>query len=112
LKRERSFFLCRSRPCTSIARPPHHPAVARRHPQPATRRTLLMAFSAHSIAQYSDRKPWFVVGVWVAMLVVSLGLIGAFLGTATTTTADMASNPDSKQGKELLEDRLRGPEEA
>jgi RND superfamily putative drug exporter len=52
------------------------------------------------------------VGAWVALLVVSFGLVGAFLATATTTTADISSDPDSKVGKTLLEDRLRGPEQA
>src|SRR5690606_33645218 len=58
------------------------------------------------------RHPWRTVAVWGLVLLVAVGLMGAFLNTATTTTADTTSNPDSKIGRELLEDRLRGPERA
>ncbi|MGE0056939.1 MAG: MMPL family transporter [Dehalococcoidia bacterium] len=70
-----------------------------------------MAFSAHSVAHFSSRKPWLVVGAWVVLLVIAMGLIGTFLATATTTTADTTANPDSKVGKEKLEE-IRGKEQA
>jgi RND superfamily putative drug exporter len=70
-----------------------------------------MAFSAHSVAQFSTRKPWLIVGAWVVVLVIAMGLIGGLLSTATTTTADTTANPDSKIGKEKLE-QIRGPEKA
>ena len=70
-----------------------------------------MAFSAHSIAQFSARKPKTVLAAWAVLFVVSMGLAGALLATATTTQADVATNPDSKVGRERLED-IRGEEQA
>jgi RND superfamily putative drug exporter len=45
------------------------------------------------------------------LLVVAIGLIGGFLSTATTTSADTTASPDSKIGKDKLE-QIRGPEQA
>lgn len=70
-----------------------------------------MAFSTQSVTRFSARKPWTVIALWAVGFVLALGLTGAFLATATTTTADVASNPDSKIGKQKLE-QIRGEEKA
>ncbi len=73
---------------------------------------MAFGFSTKAIAKASARHPWRVVIAWIVLIVVSVGLISTFLSSATTTTADTAAHPDSKVGKTLLEQRLRGPSKA
>ena len=62
------------------------------------------------LARYSSRRPWIVIGVWVALVVVALGLIQGFLPTATTTDFRLAGRYESEKAGALLEERMRGPE--
>ena len=73
---------------------------------------MAFSLSTRSIASSSGRRPWLVIAVWIAVLVLAVVLIGSFLGDATTTEAEFTYNPESKQGFDLLEDRLRGPQRA
>ena len=51
-----------------------------------------------------------MIGVWVALVVVALGLIQGFLPTATTTDFRLAGRYESEKAGALLEERMRGPE--
>ena len=62
------------------------------------------------LARFSSRRPWIVIGVWVALIVVALGLIQNFLPTATTTDLRLAGRYESERAAALLEERMRGPE--
>ncbi len=70
-----------------------------------------MAFhlSTGSLATASARRPWRVVGLWVALLALSFVLIGGLLESALTNEASATNNPDSIKARALLEERLRGP---
>ena len=59
--------------------------------------------------RFSVRKPWIIIGLWAALVVVALLLIGSFLGSATTTDIQIAGRYESQRAETLLEDRLRGP---
>ena len=70
-----------------------------------------MAFiSTEGLAAASARRPWLIIGIWVALLVASIGVTAALLADGLTTDMDFTSNPESKKGQTLLEDKLRGPE--
>jgi len=68
--------------------------------------------SPASLARSSARRPWVVVGVWVALFVVGGILSKAFLSDALTTSADFTNHPESRQAQQLLEQRLTGPRHA
>jgi RND superfamily putative drug exporter len=70
---------------------------------------MALSLSPNGLARASARHPWRVVATWMVLIVISIGLIGTFLGDALTTEADISANPDSKKGMNLLEERLRGP---
>jgi RND superfamily putative drug exporter len=67
------------------------------------------SISPGTLARASARHPWRVIGLWAVLLVISFGLMGAFLEGALTTEAKATNNPDSEVGQNLLEARLRGP---
>ena len=62
------------------------------------------------LARISARRPWLTIGVWVLLVVIGLGLSGAFLGSATTTDFRLGGQYESERAAALLEDKLRGPE--
>ena len=68
-----------------------------------------MKLSTEALALASARRPWVVVGAWVALIVVAIGINVTLLGDALTTEFGFTSNPDSKRADTLLEERLRGP---
>ena len=51
-----------------------------------------------------------MIGVWVVLVVVALGLIRGLLPTATTTDFRLAGRYESERAAALLEERMRGPE--
>ena len=58
------------------------------------------------LAAAAARHPWRTVGVWLAAVVVSFGLIVFFLGDALTGEAEQLNNPESQQAYDLLGERL------
>ena len=57
------------------------------------------------------RWPWRVLGGWVLAVVVSVVLIGTFLGAALTNQAEVTTQTDSKRADQLLAERTeRGPQ--
>jgi RND superfamily putative drug exporter len=63
--------------------------------------------STRGLARTSASHPWRVVGAWVALLVLAIGIVAGF-GMNLTTSAEFTNDPDSMKGANLLEDRLRG----
>jgi RND superfamily putative drug exporter len=59
--------------------------------------------STEGLAEASARRPWLVIGVWAAVLILSLGLIGTLLGSALTTEIRLTNNPESARADSLLE---------
>ena len=62
------------------------------------------------LAAFSARRPWIVIALWIALVVVSAGVVGQLLDSATTTDFRLAGRYESERAASLLEDRLRGPE--
>lgn len=71
-----------------------------------------MRLSPQSLARASSRRPWLVVGIWIAMVVLSGALTGSLLEDATTQDIGLTNEPEAQRAADLIEDRLRGPERA
>jgi RND superfamily putative drug exporter len=67
--------------------------------------------SPQGLTRVSSRHPWLTVAVWLAALVVALVTSGLLLGDALTTDMSYTNNPDAKRAADLIESRLRGPEQ-
>jgi RND superfamily putative drug exporter len=68
--------------------------------------------STEGLARASSRRPWIVVAIFVALLVVS-GIVASVAPLKTTTEVKMLNNPESSQADELLQESgLRGPRPA
>ena len=59
--------------------------------------------STEALARASARHPWIVVGAWVALIVVAMGINVTLLGDALTTEFGFTNNPESKRADKLLE---------
>ena len=68
-----------------------------------------MAISTEGLARANSRRPWLVVGIWVALIVSALVISTALLGDLLTTEFSFTNNPESKRADKLLEERLHGP---
>jgi RND superfamily putative drug exporter len=68
-----------------------------------------MELSPQSMARWSARHRFTVIGLWVLLFLVGGLLTSRYLSGALTTRADFTNNPDSKQAQTLLEQRLTGP---
>ena len=70
---------------------------------------MAINISTENLARKSAQRPWTVVGIWVAVFLISGFLMSTLLSKGETTEFVFVGNPEPKIGKELLEDRLRGP---
>jgi uncharacterized membrane protein YdfJ with MMPL/SSD domain len=68
-----------------------------------------MRLSPQSVARWSARRRFTVIGIWVGLFLVGGLLTSRYLSGALTTQAEFTNNPDSKQAQQLLEQRLTGP---
>jgi putative drug exporter of the RND superfamily len=68
-----------------------------------------MRLSPQSVAQWSARRRFTVIGIWVGLFLVGGLLTSRYLSGALTTQTEFTNNPDSKQAQQLLEQRLTGP---
>jgi uncharacterized membrane protein YdfJ with MMPL/SSD domain len=62
--------------------------------------------STESLARSSARHPWRTVVIWVAALVVSLGLVATLYADVLTSEAEVTSNVESKRANQLLFERF------
>ena len=62
-----------------------------------------------NLARASARRPWVTIGLWLATLALSIGLIVTLLGSALVTEVDITNNPESRQADTLITDRLSQP---
>jgi putative drug exporter of the RND superfamily len=62
--------------------------------------------SPRRLAEMAIARPRRVLAVWGVIVVAGLVLIGAFLGTALTPEGDFTGNPESKQARELIDERI------
>jgi uncharacterized membrane protein YdfJ with MMPL/SSD domain len=58
------------------------------------------------LALAAARHPKRTVAAWIAAVVVSIGLVGAFLGDALTGEAEQLNNPESEQAYQLIGERV------
>jgi RND superfamily putative drug exporter len=71
---------------------------------------MMRRLSTESLARISARHPWPVIAGWVGLFVVAIVISGMLLADALTTDADVTTNPESKQARTLIEERLHGPQ--
>src|SRR5215216_4771391 len=63
------------------------------------------------LARACASRPWRVLGGWTLAVMVSVVLIGTFLGDALTNRAEVTTQTDSKRADRLLAERTeRGPQ--
>ena len=67
------------------------------------------SLSTESLARASASRPKRTIAIWLVVLIAAFASIGTLLDGTMTTEFSFFSNPDSKQGDTLLEERLRGP---
>jgi RND superfamily putative drug exporter len=65
-----------------------------------------MAPATQRLAGASARRPWLIVGLWMAAIAVAGWLSSQFLGDALTTEIDFTNEPESKRAAELIEQRF------
>jgi RND superfamily putative drug exporter len=62
--------------------------------------------STESLARACALHPWRTVGVWIAAVVLSLGLVATLLGDVLTSEGEVTSETDSKRAEDLRFERL------
>jgi putative drug exporter of the RND superfamily len=68
-----------------------------------------MRLSPQSVARWSARRRFTVISIWVVLFLIGGLLTSRYLSGALTTQAEFTNNPDSKQARQVLEQRLSGP---
>jgi RND superfamily putative drug exporter len=66
------------------------------------RRNESQASTTQRLARASARHPWRVVAVWLLLVAASIVAIGALLGSALTTDAEITTRPDSVKADDLI----------
>jgi RND superfamily putative drug exporter len=61
-----------------------------------------VSLSTESLARSCARRPWRTVGIWIAVVVLSLVVVAALLGDTLTTEGEVTTQTDSKRAEELL----------
>ncbi|HEU4398073.1 MAG TPA: MMPL family transporter [Actinomycetota bacterium] len=64
-----------------------------------------------ALARAASRHPWRTVAVWAVLILAGAFASSAFLADALTSQIGFTSRPDSVRAQELVEQRLRGPEQ-
>jgi RND superfamily putative drug exporter len=63
-------------------------------------------FGPRRFAEMATRRPGRVLAAWGVIVVLSLGLITVFLGSALTSDSSLTNHPDSVAAQELIDSRL------
>ncbi|MDQ3874219.1 MAG: MMPL family transporter [Actinomycetota bacterium] len=58
------------------------------------------------LAYACARRPWRTIVAWIVAIVVAVLLVGAFLGDALTSEAEVTNDPESLQGYDLIAERF------
>jgi RND superfamily putative drug exporter len=66
--------------------------------------------STQRLARACSARPWTTIAVWIAAVVVSVGLASSLLGDVVTTDGNFTNKPEALRAKDLIEERLRGGE--
>lgn len=66
----------------------------------------MSGLSTAGLARLSARRPWFVVGIWLVILVLAIVSTASSLSDALTTEAKFLNNPESVRGFDLLKARM------
>ena len=61
-----------------------------------------MRLSTESLARASALHPWRTIGLWIAVVVLSLGIVAVLLGDVLTSEGEVTSETDSKRADDLL----------
>jgi RND superfamily putative drug exporter len=77
-------------------------------PKPPERRSATSGawFGPRRLADLATRRPGRVLAVWGVVVVVSLGLIGALLGSGLTSDSSLTNHPESDKAQQLIDARL------
>ena len=65
--------------------------------------------STERLARASASRPWTVIILWVALFITAGALSNQLFAESVTSEFNLIGTHESKQAKELLEERLRGP---
>ena len=65
---------------------------------------MALRLSTESLAEISARRPWFVIGAWLALFAVSVFLIVTLLSDALTTEIRLTNDPESERADAILEE--------
>jgi putative drug exporter of the RND superfamily len=63
-----------------------------------------------ALARAASRHPWRTLALWAVAIVAAVAASSAFLAGALTNQAGFTNRPDSVRARDLVEQRLRGPE--
>ena len=69
---------------------------------------MALNLSTENLARSSASYPWRVFGIWLVVIVAAIVMVVGFLEDGLTTKFDFVSNPEVKQGEDLLEE-IHGP---
>lgn len=68
-------------------------------------------FKLGAVAGFCATRPWTTVAAWIGLLAVALTLNVQLLGDALTAQGSFTNQPESLRAQQLLEERLRGPDQ-
>ncbi len=54
------------------------------------------------LARASSRRPWLTLGIWIAVIVLSMGLVATLLGGVLSSEVEVTSETESKRAERLL----------
>ncbi|MFQ5472231.1 MAG: hypothetical protein ACE5FA_05015, partial [Dehalococcoidia bacterium] len=74
-------------------------------------RKIRFNLSTEAVASFSARYPWLVLAAWAGIVIGAIVVTSTLIGSSLTNEVSFASNSESERAGNLLEERLRGPEQ-